>query len=175
MQLLGTRRPGTGVSRARRARSVPGVSPRVSPETGGVPRSVRRGVCGALRAPGSGVSEKCSESVFGVSKRCPGHSGTLSGHFLDTPEPGTPPVFGDTLGDARGTLRVRSARRVPNAIVPLPWEDKAKGELAKPPPPRRGQQNFCCDPPAQPQTLITETVKHIRSSSKSWCLGARWK
>ena len=47
---LGTRRPGTGVSRALRARSVPGVSPRASPKTGGGVRgSVRRGVCGALR------------------------------------------------------------------------------------------------------------------------------
>ena len=45
------------------------------------PRSVPRGVFGALRAPGSGVSKKCPESV-------PDTLGTLSGHLLDTPEPG---------------------------------------------------------------------------------------
>ena len=78
--VLRTPRPATGVSRALRARSVPGVSPK----TRGVQGSVRRGVSGALRAPGSGVSKKCPESVPGVSKRCPGHSGetlgTLFGH-----------------------------------------------------------------------------------------------
>ena len=57
------------------------------PKTGGVQGSIRQGVSGALRAPGSGVSQilKCPESV-------PRHLfdtlGTLSGHFLDTPEPG---------------------------------------------------------------------------------------
>ena len=75
--------------------------------------SVRRGVPGALWAPGSGVSKKRPESVPGVSKRCLDTPGTLSGHFLDTPEPSaqstagtprrtlprTPPIFGDTLGD----------------------------------------------------------------------------
>ena len=105
--------PATGVSRALRARVFRGMSPRVSPKTGGVRGSVRRGVSGALRALGSGVFPR-------VSPECPGHlfdtPGTLSGHFLDTPEPGarragpgdtgprrtlprTPPVFGDTLGD----------------------------------------------------------------------------
>ena len=54
----------------------------------GVSRGILRGVSGALRAPGSEVSKKCPESVPGVSKRCPDTSGTLSGHFLDTPEPG---------------------------------------------------------------------------------------
>ena len=48
--VCGTPRPATGVSRALRARSVSGVSPRVSPKTGGVHRSVRPGVHGA-RAP----------------------------------------------------------------------------------------------------------------------------
>ena len=55
--------------------------------------------------------------------------GTLSGHFLDTPEPGarrargtfrgtlprTPPFSGDTLGDTPGTLRARRARETPVA------------------------------------------------------------
>ena len=56
-------------------------------------------------------------------------SRTLSGHFLDTPEPRaqralgtprrtlprTPPIFGDTLGDTPGTLRARRARETPVA------------------------------------------------------------
>ena len=90
-----------------------GVSPRVSPKTGGVRRSVRRGVSGALRAPGSGVSKKCPESVPGVSGTPCWHSGdtfgTLFGHSGAWGPKGprdtrrtlrrTPPVFGDTLGD----------------------------------------------------------------------------
>ena len=48
------------------------------------PGSVLRGVSGAVRALGSAVSKTCPESVPGVSKRCPGHSGdtlgTLFGH-----------------------------------------------------------------------------------------------
>ena len=94
---LRTPRPATGVSRALRARSVPGGSPRVSPKTGGVRGSVRRDVSGALWAPGSGVSKKCPESAPGVSKRCgaqrapetPGAVGQSLGHslkpFLSTP------------------------------------------------------------------------------------------
>ena len=89
--ILRSRRPATGVSRALRARSVPGVSPRVSPKIGGVRRSVRRGVPGALRAADSGVSKKCPESVKKVSR-------TLRGHSRDTfwtPRrtlPRTPPI-----------------------------------------------------------------------------------
>ena len=67
-------RPATGVSRALRAGSVPGVSLGVSLGPFG------------LRAP------ECPKSVPRVSAECPGHlfdtPGTLSGHFLDTPEPG---------------------------------------------------------------------------------------
>ena len=104
--------PATGVSRALRARSVS----RSVPENRGVSESVPRSVSGALRAPGSGVSKKCPESVPGVSKRCLRHSGdtlgTLFGHSGtrgpkgpgDTPWDtlGDTPVFGDTLGDTPG-------------------------------------------------------------------------
>ena len=123
---LRSRRPATGVCRALRARSVPGVSPRVSPKMGGVRGSVRRGVPGALRAPGSGVSKKCPKSVPGVSKRCPGHSGhTLFGHSgargpkgpgdtpSDTP-PDTPHFRGHSQAHS-GTLRTRRARETPVA------------------------------------------------------------
>ena len=48
------------------------------------PGSVPRGVSGALRAPGSGVSKKCPQSVPRVSKTCPNTPGTLSGHSGDT-------------------------------------------------------------------------------------------
>ena len=60
--------------------------PGVSPKTGGARESVQRGVSRALRAPGP--ESVPTESVPGVSKRCPEHAGTLSGHFLDTLEPG---------------------------------------------------------------------------------------
>ena len=46
---------------------VPGSVSESVPENGVVPRSVPRGVPGALRAPGSRVSKKCPESVPGVS------------------------------------------------------------------------------------------------------------
>ena len=66
------------------------------------------GVSGALRAPGSGVSKKCPESVPGVSKRCSGHSGdtlgTLFGHSGARGPRDTP-----------GTLRARRARKTPVA------------------------------------------------------------
>ena len=100
------------------------MSPRVSPKNGGC---LRECPTGCLRAPGSGVSKKCPESVPGVSKRCPGHSGntlgTPFGHSgARTPKgpgrrtlPRTPPVFGDTLGDTPGTLRARRARETPVA------------------------------------------------------------
>ena len=125
--MLGTRRPGTGVCRALRARSVSGVSPRMSPgrgcprKTGGVRGSVRRGVCGALRAPGSGVSEKCPDSVLGVSKRCPGHSGdtlgTLFGHSGARCPDGSRrhPPFSGTLPrrHSRGHFGPEGARETP--------------------------------------------------------------
>ena len=67
-------RPATEVSRALRARSVPGVSLGVSLGPFG------------LRAP------ECPKSVPRVSPECqkgvPDTPRTLSGHFLDTPEPG---------------------------------------------------------------------------------------
>ena len=80
------------------------VSPRVSPKTGGVRGSVRRGVSRAFRPPSSGVSKKCPESVPRVSKRCPGHFGdTLGTHFghsgaLGPKGPGDTPsdTFSDT-------------------------------------------------------------------------------
>ena len=110
--------PATGVFRALRARSVPGVCPRVSPKTGGVRGSVPRGVSAARRA------QECPKSVPRVSAECLKHlfdtARTLSGHFLDTPEPFGPetpcetlprtaPVFRDALGNTRGTLRARRA------------------------------------------------------------------
>ena len=120
---LRSRRPATGVSRGLRARSVPGVSPRVSPKMGGVRGSVRRGV------PGPWAPE-CPKSVPRVSPECPGHlfdtPGTLSGHFLDTPElraPGHPvghPPFSGTLS---GTLRARRARETPVAAGGIARKD----------------------------------------------------
>ena len=88
-----------------RARSVLGSVPRVSWQTG------------------SGVSKKCPKSVPGVVGTPFRHSGTLSGHFLDTLETGswkapqklrrtlrrTPP-FSGTLPK---TLRARRARETP--------------------------------------------------------------
>ena len=70
-----------------------------------------------------------SESVPGGSGHLFDTPGTLSGHFLGTPEPGarrapgtpcrtlprTPPIFRDTLGDTPGTLRARRARETPVA------------------------------------------------------------
>ena len=66
---------------------------------------------------------KCPKSVPGVSQRCPDTPGTLSGHFLDTLEPGaqrapgTPrgtlpwtPPFSGTLS---GTLWARRAQKSP--------------------------------------------------------------
>ena len=80
---LRTPRPATGVSRALRARSVPGVSPRV-------PRCPT-----SPFAPRSGVSKRCPESVPTFLTL---HAGTLSGHFLDTTKPGAP---SDTPSDTR--------------------------------------------------------------------------
>ena len=60
--------------------------PECVPENGGVRGSVRRGVPGAQRAPGSGVSKKCPESAPGTF--------TLRRHSRDTfwtlRSPGTP-------------------------------------------------------------------------------------
>ena len=72
--LLQPPRPATGVSRALRARSLPGVSFGVSlgpfaPRAPECPKSVPR------------VSPECQKGV-------PHTPGTLSGHFSDTPEPG---------------------------------------------------------------------------------------
>ena len=88
--------------------------PESVPENGGVSEGVS-----------DGVSKKCPPSVPECQKGVPDTPGTLSGHFLDTPEPGarrapetpcrtlprTPPVFGDTLG----TLRAQRARETPVA------------------------------------------------------------
>ena len=75
---LRSRWPVTGVSRALRARSVPGVSPRVSPKMGGVRRSVRRGVAFGPRAP------ECPKSVPRVPPECQKGVRTLQGHSRDT-------------------------------------------------------------------------------------------
>ena len=117
---LRSRRPATGVSRALRARVSQGVFPRVSPKTG-VSDGVFNGVSPGPEAP------ECSRSVSRASPECqkgvPDTLGTLSGYFLDTPEPepkgrdtpwDTPsdtPVFGDTPRDTRA----RRARETPVA------------------------------------------------------------
>ena len=79
------------------------------------PGSVPRGVSGALRAPGSGVSKKCPESVPGVSGTPFRHSGdtlgTLSGHSGARGPKGPR----DTPRDTLGTLRARRARETPVA------------------------------------------------------------
>ena len=128
LEILRTPRPATGVSRPLRARSVPRVSPRmsprVSPKTGGCPRECPTGVSGSLRAPRSGVSKKCPESVPGVWNRCPGHSGdalgTLFGHSGARGAKGTRkhPVghslrHGDALGDTSGPKGPRDSSSRP--------------------------------------------------------------
>ena len=101
--------------------------PRECPQKPGVSAGVSDGVSPGpfgLRAP------ECPKSVPRVSPECqkgvPDTPGTLSGHFLDTPEPGarrapgtprrtlpgTPPVFGDTLGHTPGTLRPEGPERL---------------------------------------------------------------
>ena len=98
--------------------------------SGSVPRGVPRGVSGALRTPGSGVSKKCPESVPGVSKgvRTPrGHSRdtfwTLRGPKgpRDTPR--------NTPRDTPGALRARRARETPVAG----WGDCKVGPHFQPP------------------------------------------
>ena len=100
-------RLATGVSRPLWAQERPGVPPK----TGGVRGSVRPGFSEALRAPGSGVSIKCPESV----PECPGH--LFDTDFLRALEPGAarasetprrtlpqaPPVFGGTSGILRAS------------------------------------------------------------------------
>ena len=127
-------RPATGVSRALRARSVPRVHvPEGVPENGGCARECPKGCPRRPLAPGlrsvQKVSRECPRSVKKVTPGVWDTPRTLSGHFLDTPEPGaqrapgtplrtltrTPPVFGDTLGDTLGTLRARRARETPVA------------------------------------------------------------
>ena len=65
------------------------------------------------------MSKKCPKSVPRVSPDGLGHlfdtPATLSGHFLDTPEPGARRGPGDTPRDTRGTLRARRARETPVA------------------------------------------------------------
>ena len=72
----------------------------------GVSGSVPQSVSGALRVPGSGVSKKCPESVPGVSGTpffdTPR---TLSGHFLDTLEPGARRARRHSVGDSRRLSR----------------------------------------------------------------------
>ena len=90
-------------------------------------------ICLQPPRPATGVSRALRPEVSRECPRgCPGHPldspGTLSKHFLDTPEPGakgpgntpsdTPsdtPVFRDTVGDTLGTLRARRARETPVA------------------------------------------------------------
>ena len=126
---LRTPRPATGVSRALRARGVPGSVPESVPEKGGCPTECPTG---------------CPKSVPRVSPECLGHlfvtPGRLSGHFLDTPEPGarrapetprrtlrrTPPVFGDTLGD---TPRDTSGPKGPRDSCSWPGSSQLKSGL----------------------------------------------
>ena len=67
-------RPATGVSRALRPRGVPGVS------------------FGVSLGPFAPLALECPKTVPRVSPECqkgvPDTPGTLSGHFLDSPEPG---------------------------------------------------------------------------------------
>ena len=107
-----------------RFRCLFGISPEFLPEspsrTGGV--AYLRGVFGALRASGSGVSDK---GVPRVSLECQNTFLTLPGHLFDTPEPGarrapetplrtlswTAPFQGHPVGHSRGHF---SGRGFPN-------------------------------------------------------------
>ena len=111
------------------------LAPRVGLRTPRLATGVSRGPLGPKPPecpqecpPKTGYPRECPKSVPRASPECPGHlvdtPGTLSGHFLDTPEPGrhtfwtlprTPPVFGDTLGGTLGTLRARRPRVIPVA------------------------------------------------------------
>ena len=72
------------------------------------------GVCLGVSLGPSGESKKCPESVPGVSGHLFDTLGTLSGHFLDTPEPGARRAR-ETPRDTPGTLRARRARETPVA------------------------------------------------------------
>ena len=70
--------PARRVSRALRARSAPGVSPRVSPENGGCPRECPTGCPRALRGPRlrsvQKASRECPQSVRDTFLALRGHS-----------------------------------------------------------------------------------------------------
>ena len=89
--------------------------PRPATGLGKCPGSVPRGVSGALQTPGSGVSKKYPESVPGVSKRCPGHSGDTLGTLFGHCGGRGPKGPRDTPRDTPGTLRARRARETPVA------------------------------------------------------------
>ena len=129
---LRTPRPATGVFRAR---SVPGSVPGSVPKTGGVRRSVPRGVSGTLRPR----APECQKSVPRVSPECqkdvPNTPGTLSGHslvFWTLRSPGSegsrrhpveqsvrhPPFSGTLSGTLPGTLRVKDSCSWPGSSQP---------------------------------------------------------
>ena len=62
-----------------------------------------------------GVSKKSPESVPGVSKRCPGHSGDTLGTLFGHSGAWGPKSPRDTPKDTPGTLRARKARETPVA------------------------------------------------------------
>ena len=123
-------RPATGVSQALRARSVSGSVPESVPENRGVSGSASQRVS---PGPFESRAPECPKSVPRVSPECLGHlfdtPGTLSGHFLDIPEPGarrTPATLRETLpetprfsgtlsGTLPETLQARRARETPVA------------------------------------------------------------
>ena len=95
-------KPTLRTLRALRARSVPGLFRRVSRKPGvfeGVSHRVSPG-------PFRPQTRKCPKSVPRVSPECPGHlldtPGTLSGYFLDTPEPGVRSTPWDTPSETSG-------------------------------------------------------------------------
>ena len=156
---LRTPRPAAGVSRALRARSVPGVLPRVSPKTGGClrecPTGCRRGPSGPGPRSVQKVSRECPRSVRDTFL-------TLRGHSQDTfwTLPRTPPVFGDTPGDTSGPkgprdpvagrgsfpkLVERSILKLPLSklcAVPLPLQSRAifEGRKREKKVPRKGEE-----------------------------------
>ena len=128
--------------------------PKSVPENRGCPRECPTGCLQGPSGPGLRSVRKVSrECALEFQKGVPDTPGTLSGYFLDTPEPGarralqtprrtlprTPPVFWDTLGDTPGTLRARRAREtpVPGRRVPNYWtllnviQEPSKGGFSK--------------------------------------------
>ena len=85
--------------------------PRECSENGGVQGSVPRGVPGALRAPGRSVQKVSRECLQSVQDTFLDTMGTLSGHFLDTPEPGARRVQGHPVGHSLGHPRFRGHPR----------------------------------------------------------------